>query len=711
MKIDMKLYSLVFALILMVACSQQLSGQLPCGGIGIPDDNQEYMSCNRLIAEMFAPKLVQFVDDCEEESEDGASDRITKVNWDNDWVATNNWQSVEEYTENNTGWDNSPYGYYAVYWTPDEWVIVYSYFYSRDYATNGAGCGEDEHENDLQRVLVVVKRPVTGLENPEDLLLGFMTGPDDKERCISTDINDSDYNVEITTTPPGGGLGDVALGAHPIIYSSAGSHHFHTTEQRGFEDATNNNPLTLHCRPIPVSKINYLPAYHTSNISGYVPIEHDQNNDLCLLHCTKVYTVGQINNCSSHDEYYGLIDVMHGGGGGEGLWAERNNNELFSDPPTSGQHFLADDGGGTNGQGIIEDAFAAAPWKGSMGASPLTVAAEQLSPFNCDCNNNSNCQDYEITGCTYLYNPYICESYGIETPDYFDYQNAWVENPHWVDNPLNANGDLIAVFTFSAFGGYTGTPESIIWDYDVPPGKTVNCLLGCSPSGNRLMLEFVNTSEEEIVSNPDGYSISVSAEFLECGKIEITKSLSEVIDGFIITDGNCTKMIYQVPDDHHIDGSQYEWDFPGYNNLKATSMDGRRVEFNTQSVRQQTSPTTNPQDEMNYTLTVSNASFPIDVEVTGKQEIPDCNFNGGLGLRIYPNPAQGNINLSFVNLAPHEEVVIHVFNHQFNKVASHTYTLGQPSIDVSKLENGLYFLCATTKDGKMLTEKFCIDRH
>jgi hypothetical protein len=394
---------------------------------------------------------------------------------------------------------------------------------------------------------------------------------------------------------------------------------------------------------------------------------------------------------------YELIDIFENGG----LWSRRNDDNIFND--------LSEDERGFMNQKFLGDEYgenkATAPWGGAQGVNPLYFLNEEFASFDCDCTEDEKCEEVTIHDCQYLYNEYFCDLYQIETPQNFDYENAWVENPH------DDNGNLIAVFTLSTFDGYIGSPESMQWNYTFPMGKTVNCLMGCNPSGNRLMLEFVNTSEEDILSNPGDYTISVNADFVECGPVEITQSLSDVIDGFVITDGDCTKMVYQVPDDHHIDGNQYQWDFPLYDNLKSVSTDGRRVEFNTQSVKQQTSPTTNPQNEMNYALTVSNASFPTDVEVTGKQKIPDCNFDGGLGLKIYPNPAQSSVSLDVVNLGLSEALTIHVFNHQFNKVATHTYSVDQSLIDVSKLGNGLYFLCATTKDGKMLTEKFCIDRH
>jgi hypothetical protein len=170
-------------------------------------------------------------------------------------------------------------------------------------------------------------------------------------------------------------------------------------------------------------------------------------------------------------------------------------------------------------------------------------------------------------------------------------------------------------------------------------------------------------------------------------------------------------MVFEVKQEWHIDGNVYSWDFPLYDALATVSSGGRRVEFSTESVIQQTSETTNPERKLDYSLTITNPSSEFEADVSGEREIPDC-YYGGLGLMVYPNPATDNIYLEVEGVNPSEEALdIHIFDHQFNRVGRELYFLKGQTIDVSGLGNGLYFLCAVTKEGKMLTKKFCVGRH
>ena len=104
--------------------------------IDLPATITEIEACNNNIAKTFAPHLLQFANTCESEGSFGKADRITKANWDNDWIATNSWQSFEQFSANNSGWDNRPFCYFAVTWTPEIWIIVYSFYYPKDWAAS-----------------------------------------------------------------------------------------------------------------------------------------------------------------------------------------------------------------------------------------------------------------------------------------------------------------------------------------------------------------------------------------------------------------------------------------------------------------------------------------------------------------------------------------------------------------------------------------------
>ncbi len=78
---------------------------------------------------------------------------------------------------------------------------------------------------------------------------------------------------------------------------------------------------------------------------------------------------------------------------------------------------------------------------------------------------------------------------------------------------------------------------------------------------------------------------------------------------------------------------------------------------------------------------------------------------------VFPNPATNHIFLEFEGVQQHEALDIQIFDHQFNRVGRKSYFLKGQTIDISGLGNGLYFLCAITNEGKMLTKKFCVGRH
>jgi hypothetical protein len=214
------------------------------------------------------------------------------------------------------------------------------------------------------------------------------------------------------------------------------------------------------------------------------------------------------------------------------------------------------------------------------------------------------------------------------------------------------------------------------------------------------------------MNDPEQFIVTATTDDLvECGEISKEFSLEVQLKSLVSTDtADCEKMVFEVKEAWHIDGNVYDWDFPLYDALATVSNGGRRVQFNTASVIQQTSPTTNPERKLEYSLTVTNPSYTSEIEVNGEREIPLCNY-GGLGLMVYPNPATDGIFLEFEGAQQDESLDIQIFDHQFNRVGRELHFLKGQNIDVSKLGNGLYFLCTVTKEGKMLTRKFCVGRH
>lgn len=347
------------------------------------------------------------------------------------------------------------------------------------------------------------------------------------------------------------------------------------------------------------------------------------------------------------------------------------------------------------------DKAASVPWNGEFGVNPAKWINENVSSLSCECTGaDPYCNDVIFHQCNYIFNEYMCEFYDIERPMNFDYKNAWVSNP--LETP---EGDLVVAFTFSAFGGYTGSPASINWIPVAPPGDTVICT-GCNPGPNPtsdiIVLEFMNTTLADVQANPQGYSLTATAVFLECDTIEKTFDFSK-IDELISSDtSNCESMIFTIKDSWHIDGNTYTWDFPGYNALATITNSGRKVEFNTEAVINNTSPTTNPENKLTYTLEVANPISENTLELGGEKEIPECTYGGGQFLTVYPNPAVNDIFVQYKGLPSDEILDLYILDHQFNRVSQSQFSLKGQSLDVSKLTNGLYFLYTdANRDGAL----------
>ncbi len=106
------------------------------------------------LAKRWAPISYQDVDATGTYSLSGKSDYITSVNFDGDWVATNNWDNIEDY-------DAYAYCYYSVIETSTNWFITYAFFHPRDWTDVFLLYELDQHENDLEGVLFVIAKDGT----------------------------------------------------------------------------------------------------------------------------------------------------------------------------------------------------------------------------------------------------------------------------------------------------------------------------------------------------------------------------------------------------------------------------------------------------------------------------------------------------------------------------------------------------------------------
>ncbi len=125
-------------------------------------DNSKY---DLSVATYYAPLFFQDVDRtgslCSNQAKSGASDWITRVNFDGDWNAKNNWENMPGLRNDGK---NNLYAviYYNVSVTKSHYYILYSAYHPRDWTDVPLLCQEDSHENDMEGALVVAERKTDG---------------------------------------------------------------------------------------------------------------------------------------------------------------------------------------------------------------------------------------------------------------------------------------------------------------------------------------------------------------------------------------------------------------------------------------------------------------------------------------------------------------------------------------------------------------------
>ncbi|RME45245.1 MAG: hypothetical protein D6791_11230 [Chloroflexi bacterium] len=107
------------------------------------------------LARHYAPVIIQAA----------ASDQdfITAVNFDGDWVGSNNW-------ENQPAGDLSAHVYFSVIETETHWYLFYSLFHPRDYTYDPCAESNGCHENDLESLELVVAKDGSLYGHPIALL-------------------------------------------------------------------------------------------------------------------------------------------------------------------------------------------------------------------------------------------------------------------------------------------------------------------------------------------------------------------------------------------------------------------------------------------------------------------------------------------------------------------------------------------------------------
>jgi hypothetical protein len=142
------------AMVIISSCSKE--DLKPVAGKGTIADAQATATSYADLALRWAPVNYQDVDQTGDYSIGGKSDYITNVNFDNDWVATNNWNNLA-----NSAYPAYAHAYYSVVETRTHWFITYGFFHGRDWTDNPFGYYLDQHENDMEGVMFVIKKDAT----------------------------------------------------------------------------------------------------------------------------------------------------------------------------------------------------------------------------------------------------------------------------------------------------------------------------------------------------------------------------------------------------------------------------------------------------------------------------------------------------------------------------------------------------------------------
>ncbi|MBA9026394.1 C2 domain-containing protein [Peribacillus huizhouensis] len=123
-----------------------LAGMLLFSSFGAFNPHKAQAASTLEIAEYWAPEFYQDVNDTYGYS----ADFVTNFDYDGDWVGNNNWENLNKYPMKS-------YIYYSVVETSSHYFIGYYDYHARDDGPTVF----DKHENDLEGVLVIIRKDGT----------------------------------------------------------------------------------------------------------------------------------------------------------------------------------------------------------------------------------------------------------------------------------------------------------------------------------------------------------------------------------------------------------------------------------------------------------------------------------------------------------------------------------------------------------------------
>lgn len=306
----------------------------------MPSTTTALNNCNYEIAKKYAPRHYQRIEEDGKRGLDGRSDFITAIDFDGNWISDDNWENIGDYEDHPSYLE--AHVYYSVTWTSTHWYIIYSYFHPRDWANSW---GDGQHENDLEGVLVIVRRSGSSSVSTSSATL---------EGGVTVFHNDFySYIVSGSSLTSGNESVDGTFGTW-------GSTHIKTAQ----EDEGHG------CR----SEVDI-----PNNQDGSVTYYHSYNN-----------TAGAPTTINSFTKYK-LVDIFEPGG----LWAHRYNSSTFH----SWGVFKGDNHG---------DNKAHAPWRwddhndgavynGEMATKPANL----VNHYYNSTYNISNSYQYHPYNCSY----------------------------------------------------------------------------------------------------------------------------------------------------------------------------------------------------------------------------------------------------------------------------------------------------------------------
>jgi hypothetical protein len=225
------------------------------------------------LALRWAPVHLQDTDVTGSHGINGKADYVSAINFDDDWIATNNWNNLANFQA-------SGHCYYSVVETSTHWFVTYAFFHPRDWTDIFFLYKIHEHENDLEGFLALIKK------------------------------DGSQY----------GNLQAIVSVAHADFFSYVSAGSSLQANQENIDGTLSFETYNNVAHPITAqeAKGHGLKAYPYHNINGdglkYYP---SYNN-----------TAEVPSNANDRFVAYKLVDIFEA----NGLWDQRFNTSLFKDP-------------------------------------------------------------------------------------------------------------------------------------------------------------------------------------------------------------------------------------------------------------------------------------------------------------------------------------------------------------------------------------------